>query len=100
MADKTLREIRRDDRRVRGRSQVITYRTLADIARDPRVIEIDIESGGTSDARYVYTVTLVLGWQADGCHYPTENSVRELIKTMKALRPCACDECGAEKGGR
>jgi hypothetical protein len=68
-------------------------RSLDRIANDPRVLEIVRESGTTSDSRYCYTMTLARGWHADGCHYPCENSIRELIAAFRRVTVCSCQEC-------
>jgi len=62
--------------------------TLGEIASDPRVLKVERDGVPPS-----YTLTLVLGWQVDGVHYPCEDTVAELARTLGRIQPCVCPEC-------
>jgi hypothetical protein len=66
--------------------------TLGEIASHPCVLKV--ERDGTPLA---YTLTLVLGWQVDGVHYPCEDTVAELARTLGRIQPCVCPECVPRK---
>ena len=70
-------------------------RGLDRLAEDARVLDIYRE-GGVGDTRWLYTMVVVRGWQADGCHFLVEDSVAELRQAFRNLRPCVCAECRDE----
>jgi len=63
-------------------------RTLGEIASHPCVLKVERDGVPPS-----YTLTLVLGWEVDGCHYPCEDTVAELARTLGRIQPCVCPEC-------
>ncbi len=71
---------------------------LDKLRADPRIDEVLIEQG-MCDHRASYFVHLKYGWTYGGAHCFGEDTLRDVVGTLKSVEPCTCRECrtkGAE----
>lgn len=59
------------------------------------VAEFDCGDGYSTDSGFAYDILLRAGWSMcdDYVHTLIEPTVKDMLRQLRAVRPCDCDEC-------